>query len=480
MSKPTREKWSNNFGEWFRWVLDGAELYDYRYPVKGCGVWRPYGFKLRKNVLEVLRKLLDSTGHDEVLLPLLIPENLLAKEAEHVREFGAQVFWVTHGGRDELDIKLALRPTSETALAPMLKLWIKSHADLPIKIYQVVSVFRYETKATRPLIRVREITTFKEAHTAHATFEEAEEQVKEAIKIYSEFFDELMIPYVISIRPSWDKFAGALYTVAFDTIMPDGRVMQIGTVHNLGQNFSKAFEITYLKVDGTHEYIWQTCYGISERAIAALIAVHGDDRGMIIPPKLAPIQVVIIPIPYKGVEEKVLNACRNVHEKLVKAGFRVKLDDREDVTPGSKFYDWELRGVPIRIEIGPKDVEENTITISRRDTLERTRCKNDELIDCLKKLMKEIEDSLRNRAWSWFKEKVHRTNSLEEAKKAIEERGGIVELYWCGNEKCGLIAEEKIGARVLGEAIDLKEEINGKCAICSEKASKILRIARTY
>ena len=322
MSKPTREKWSSNFSEWFRWVLDGAELYDYRYPIKGCGVWRPYGFKLRRNILEIIRKLLDSTGHDEILLPLLIPETLLAKESEHVKGFEGQVYWVTRGGYDDLDVKLALRPTSETALAPMLKLWIKSHADLPIKIYQIVSVFRYETKATRPLIRVREITTFKEAHTAHATFEDSERQIKEAVEIYSRFFDELYIPYVINIRPSWDKFAGALYTIAFDTLMPDGRVMQIGTVHNLGQNFSKAFDITYLKVDGTHDYVWQTCYGISERVIAALISIHGDDRGLIIPPNIAPIQIVIIPIPYKGVEEIVDKACREVYGILVKAGFR--------------------------------------------------------------------------------------------------------------------------------------------------------------
>ncbi|MCS7386184.1 MAG: proline--tRNA ligase [archaeon GB-1867-005] len=480
MSSPSRERWSSNFSEWYREVLDGAELYDYRYPLKGCGVWRPYGFKLRRNVLKILRSLLDSTGHEEILLPLLIPETLLAKEAAHVRGFEGQVYWVTRGGFDELDVKLALRPTSETALAPMLKLWVKAHTDLPLKIYQVVSVFRYETKATRPLIRVREITTFKEAHTAHASLEDAERQVKEAVEIYSKFFDQLGVPYAISVRPEWDKFAGAIYTIAFDTIMPDGRVMQIGTVHNLGQNFSKAFEIEFLKPDGTHDYVWQTCYGISERVIAALISVHGDDRGLILPPNVAPIQIVIIPIPYKGVEEVVDKMCRKVYSMLSKAGFRVKYDDREGITPGSKFYDWELRGVPLRVEIGPKDVEEETITISRRDTLERTKCKVDDAVRILNQLMKDIQDKLKKRAWNWFKSKISRASSLEEVKAMLGDRKGIIEITWCGKEECGLKAGEEADARVLGEAIDLSEKVSGKCVVCGEKATKILRLAKAY
>lgn len=479
MTKPSREKWEKNFSEWFRSVLDGAELYDYRYPIKGCGVWRPYGFKLRRNVLKIIRRLLDETNHQEVLLPLLIPETLLAKESEHVKGFEEQVYWVTHGGLDKLDVKLALRPTSETALAPMLKLWIKSHTDLPLKVYQVVSVFRYETKATRPLIRVREITTFKEAHTAHATLEDAERQVKEAIKVYSRFFDELGIPYTINLRPQWDKFAGAIYTVAFDTIMPDKRVMQIGTVHNLGQNFSKAFEITYLKVDGTHDYVWQTCYGISERVIAALISIHGDDRGLILPPSIAPIQLIIVPIPYKGIEEKVYERSREIYEKLMKTGFRVKLDDREDITPGSKFYDWELRGVPLRIEIGPIDLEEETITVSRRDTLERYKFKTNEMIEKLKRLLNEIEEALKKRAQQWFKEQISRIENLEEAKRTFEEKGGIIEVPWCGNDECGLKIGEKLNARVLGEALDVKE-YPSKCIICNKESKKILRLARTY
>ncbi len=220
--KISREKWSSNFSEWFDWVISQAEIYDYgRYPVKGSGVWMPYGFKIRQNVTTLIRKLLDETGHEEVLFPLLIPETLLKKEAEHIKGFEKEVFWVTHGGEDELEERFALRPTSEVAITLMESLWIKGYSQLPRKFYQIVSVFRYETKATRPMIRVRELSTFKEAHTVHETFEDAARQVDEAVEIYSKFFDILGIPYLISRRPEWDKFAGAEYTIALDTIMPD-------------------------------------------------------------------------------------------------------------------------------------------------------------------------------------------------------------------------------------------------------------------
>ncbi|MHA1300796.1 MAG: aminoacyl--tRNA ligase-related protein, partial [Candidatus Helarchaeota archaeon] len=276
-------KWKKNFSEWFNEIISETEILDYRYPLKGCGVWRPYGFKIRKNVLRIIRDLLDETGHDETLFPLLIPDYIFAKEAIHVKGFEEEVYWVTHGGLKELDVKLALRPTSETAIYPMFALWIRSHADFPVKVYQAVSTFRYETKATRPLIRVREITTFKEAHTAHATWEDAEKQVEEGKMVYSKFFQKLGIPYIINKRPEWDKFPGAVYTLAFDTLTMDRKSLQIGTVHNLGQTFAKTFNIEYETEDGGRDYAYQTCYGISERTIAALIAVHGDDRGLKLP-----------------------------------------------------------------------------------------------------------------------------------------------------------------------------------------------------
>ncbi len=234
---PERKQWEGNYSEWFHKVIQEVPVYDMRYPVKGTGIWTPYGFKIRKGVTQIIRDELEKTGHDEVLFPLLIPEYMLGKEGEHIKDFEDEVYWVTHGGKSPLDVKLALRPTSETAIYPMFQLWINAYSDLPLKIFQIVNVFRYETKATRPMIRVREVSTFKEAHTAHATREEAEAQVKQGIEIYSTIFSKLKLPYVRTKRPEWDKFPGAEYTVAFDTVLPDGKVLQIGTVHALGQGF---------------------------------------------------------------------------------------------------------------------------------------------------------------------------------------------------------------------------------------------------
>ncbi len=453
---------------------------DYRYPIKGCGVWLPYGFKIRTNVFQILRNLLDSTGHEETLFPLMIPETALSKESSHVRSFEEQCFWVTHGGTEPLKIKYALRPTSETAIAPMLKLWIRSHADLPLKLYQIVNIFRYETKATRPIIRMREVSTFKEAHTSHATFEEAEEQVKEAIKVYKTFFDAMGVPYRISRRPDWDKFPGALYSVAFDVICPDGRSLQIGTVHNLGQNFSKAFDITYETEEGKQEHIWQTCYGISGRAIAAVLTVHGDDYGVVLPPKIAPVEVVIIPIPYKGKEEQINKTCKDIAVVLKKANIRVELDLRADLTPGSKFYYWDLKGVPIRIEIGPKDIRQREATIVRRDTLEKQSCKISGLATTIKELMDKMTEDLRLKAWKWMDKRIHRVDNLEEAKMLLTKREGIVEVLWCGDVECGHKLEEVAGARVLGIPSDIEEKIGGKCGICEKNATSIVRVAIAY
>jgi len=468
-----------DFTKWFRDVTLMAEVYDYRVLVKGCGVWPGYGFKLRNNVLSILRRLLDETGHEECLFPLLIPRNLLAKEAEHIRSFEKEVFWVTKGGDVELDEKLALRPTSETVIMPMFKLWIHSHTDLPKKVYQVVSVFRYETKATHPMIRVREVTTFKEAHTAHASPEDAERQVKEAVGIYRKFFDELGIPYVVSMRPPWDKFAGAIYTISFDTLMPEGRALQIGTVHNLGQNFSKAFEVEYLKPDGSRDYVYTTSYGVSERVVAALISIHGDDHGLVLPPKVAPIQAVVVPIPYKGRETEVAEAARKVRELVAEAGIRVRLDDRDDVTPGEKFYYWELKGVPVRVEVGPRDVESGTATLCRRDSLERSKVGVNEVAERIKDLFVDIERSLRERAWREFKEGLIYASTLDEARELVAARRGIVHVAWCGSEECGLRLEDEVEGRVLGTPLD-EEEVEGRCVVCRGEAATMVRLAKTY
>lgn len=475
-----RQKWSKDFGEWFREVLINAGIMDYRYPIKGSGVWMPYGFKIRRNILQMLRDLLDESGHDETLFPLLIPETSLAQEASHVKSFEGECFWVTHGGYEPLRVRYALRPTSETVIAPMLKLWIRSHADLPMKMYQIVNVFRHETKATRPIIRMREVATFKEAHTCHATCEEAEKQVQQAIKLYKQFFDTVGVPYVVSQRPEWDKFAGALYTIAFDMLCPDGRTLQIGTVHNLGQNFAKAFNITFENIDGSQDYIWTTSYGISGRGIAAVLITHGDDNGIVLPPEIAPIQVVIVPVPYKGKGQQVNEACEKVFHTLKNAGFRVELDLRKDLTPGNKFYYWELRGVPIRIEIGPRDLENGVVTIVRRDSLEKQTRKFDEVEAAIRDLSEKILFDLKINAKARLDERIFRVNILSEAKSLLKRKAGIVEVPWCGTDNCGHNLEEKVQARLLGFPEDTKEKIHGNCVICGMDATKIVRVALAY
>ncbi|AEM38682.1 prolyl-tRNA synthetase [Pyrolobus fumarii 1A] len=479
-----RRRWSEEFPRWFDWVLEAAGIYDWsHYPVKGMGVWLPYGFKIRRLVTDLIRRLLDETGHDEVLFPLLIPEHLMRKEAEHIKGFEAEVYWVTRGGIQELDVKLALRPTSETAITYMESFWIKSYKQLPAKYYQIVSIFRYETKATRPLIRLREVTTFKEAHTAHANFDDSERQVLEAIDVYKRFFDALGIPYLISRRPEWDKFAGAVYTIAFDTIMPDGRALQIGTVHNLGQNFSKAFDVKIQLPDETLDYIWQTSYGLSDRVIATIIAIHGDDRGLVLPPIVAPIQVVVVPIPAKSEEEtrKVREYIDSIVEELREKGVRVYVDWRSDVTPGYKFYDWELRGVPVRLEVGPRDVKNRTVVVARRDTLEKKTVPRDQVISEVLHLLDDIGRNMREKAWKWFRSYVHRSESLDEARKLLEEKRGIVEVPWCGREECGKRMEELTDAKVLGSPLQPPEWVRGaSCPVCGRPAATSLRLAKRY
>lgn len=478
----SREKWRSNFSEWFDRVLSEAEIYDYgRYPVKGMGIWMPYGFKIRQNVINLIRKLLDETGHEEVLFPLLIPEDLLRKESEHIRGFEGEVFWVTKGGEEDLGVKLALRPTSEVAITYMESLWIKSYKQLPKKFYQIVSVFRYETKATRPMIRLREVTTFKEAHTIHETYEDAQRQVNEAIEIYKKFFDMLGIPYVLSERPSWDRFAGAEHTYAFDTLMPDGRALQIGTVHHLGQHFTKAFDYKIQKADGSLDYPYQTSYGISDRVVAVSIAINGDDHGPVLSPIIAPIKVIIIPIPAKAEEDtkKIEEYAENVAKILKDNGIETVVDNNMEITPGEKFYIWELKGVPLRIEIGLREYKAGNVTIKRRDTLQPKVVNKDDVVQEVKRILDEIVIDLRKRAWEDFNSRIYYTNNEEELKKLLEERGGIIEVPWCGSEDCGLKLQNNISGRVLGYPLEPKKTSDA-CIVCKKPSVNVLRIAKTY
>jgi prolyl-tRNA synthetase len=330
-----------------------------------------------------------------------------------------------------------------------------------MKFYQIVNTFRYETKHTRPLIRVREITTFKEAHTIHADAEGAKNQVNNDIEIYGSFFDQLGIPYLVTRRPDWDKFPGADYTMAFDTLLPDGKTLQIGTVHNLGQTFARTFEITYETAEGEHEYVYQTCYGLSDRVIASIIGIHGDSSGLNLPPTVAPYQVVIVPVLFKKGSQEVLDFCSKLYDKIKKNGIRVHFDDR-DLRAGKKYYEWEMRGVPLRLEIGPRDIENKKMVALRRDTMEKETLDYHEetLIDDLNEILTDIIQNLKNKAWQEFNKNIRPANSLEEARDILKQNKGIISFGWCGDESCGKEIEEFVQVDILGLH---QESTEGKC-----------------
>ena len=466
MVEPETEK---NFDEWYNEIVEKAELCDKRYPIKGMNVWLPYGWNLMQNIDAIIREEMKKTGHKEVYFPLLIPEIFFKKEEEHIKGFSQEVFWVTHAGKNELEEKMLLRPTSETAIYPMFSLWIRSHADLPLKIYQIVNTFRYETKMTKAFIRVREIHFF-EAHTAHATFEEAENQVKEDIKIAEKFFRKLCIPFLLSRRPEWDKFAGAFYSIGIDVLMPSLRALQVGSIHQYKQNFSKPFDIRYESMDGKHHYCHQTTYGMSERVLGAIIGLHGDEKGLVLPSSIAPIKIVIVPILFKGWEEKIMNECKKLKEEIELMNLSCHVDER-DKTPGNKFYDWELKGVPLRIEVGPRDIQKGVFTLVSRDGIKKEINRNE--IEKIKDELVDFDERLYDKAKKFMNENIHRI-------KKIEGKEGIVEIPWCGNEECSQKIEEKLDMKSLGVPLEKNNIKNAKCPICGEKATKWLRLAKSY
>jgi len=465
------------FSEWYNELLWRAEIMDVRYPVKGLYVWFPYGFAIRKFVYQRLRELLDR-DHQETLFPLLIPEQEFMKEAEHIKGFEDEVYWVTHGGTTPLDVKLALRPTSETAIYPMYALWVRSHADLPLKLYQIVNTFRYETKQTRPLIRLREITSFMESHTVHTTWDDAEEQVESEIALTREFYDGLSIPTIVSKRPDWDKFPGADYTIAVDAIMPNGKTLQIGTVHHLGEHFSKTFSIMYEDKNGEQIFANQTCYGISERCIAALIGMHGDDKGLILPPVAAPVQIVIVPITIGKRHEDVMAAARKLHKDLTSAGFRVKLDTR-DMRPGAKYYWWELRGVPLRLELGPRDLDAGKVMAIKR-TGEKTSIDLATAADGVTLVLEEITDVIWAKAQENIKNHLCTAATMDTLNGALNE-SKVAVVPWCQDKACGDIIEEKTNASVLGTDVrsPYVNTSDGMCVVCG-RPGKATLVGRTY
>lgn len=473
---------SEDFSEWYTQVIQKAELADIRYNVKGFLVHMPWSVKIMKLMNDFLEKELEKYGHEPVLFPSVIPESFLKKEREHA-EFSAEVFWVTEGGSDheKLEEKLALRPTSETAMYTMFSIWIRSWRDLPFKTYQNCQVWRYESY-TRPFIRGREFYWI-EAHNAFATQEDAEKQVEEDMKITENtLYKQFAIPFLFFKRPEHDKFKGAVHTFATDTIMPDGRVIQLPSTHFLGQNFSKAFNIKFIDKDKKEKYVWQTCYGPAVwRILGAVVAIHGDDKGLILPPAIAPYQVVIIPIYYKKEEKQnVLKKAEEILENLKKS-FRIAVDKREEYTPGWKFNYWEMKGVPIRIEVGPKDIKKKQVVLVRRDSRKRIIIKERLLGENLDKLLRSIQESLTKKTDEFFKGYLSEAKNFKELKKILEEKGGLVKINWCGRVECAdYIKSETNGGTIRGTVFGKEEKLKGKCVRCNSESKYVVYVAKQY
>lgn len=479
---------SKDFMEWYNEVVELAELTDKRYPIKGMNIWRPYGQRLMSAIDNFTRAEMTRTHHDEVSFPLMIPEKLFMKEADQIKGFGSEVFWVTHAGDNELPEgeRWIVRPTSECAMYEVFPLWIRSHSDLPLRTYQICNVFRYETKQTRAFIRVREIHFFED-HSVFATEAEARAHVEEDLDVVHHVYDKLALPALYSRRPDWDKFPGAVDSTGADVVMPSGRTLQCATVHYYGTNFAQAYDMNYEADAGGHKFCHQTTYGMSERLVGAVVGCHGDDSGLILPPDIAPIQVVVVPVLFKDGTEAVLAACRDVHRRLVAAGFRVELDERAK-TSGEKYYHWELRGVPLRLEVGPKDVEKKSVFAARRDVGKEGK-KPIPLSDLERGVaatLAEIQKALYERQAAFVKTRVKHPKSLDEAKKLDAEgeksgTGYILTMAICGTE-CAATVEKGLDIKTLGvpAGVDKAENVGGTCAVCGKTAKDTLRFARTY
>jgi prolyl-tRNA synthetase len=472
-------KKAEDFSEWYTQVVVKSGLADYA-PVKGCMIFRELSYAIWEKIQETFNEKIKATGHKNVYFPLFIPESFLKKEAEHFKGFVPQVAWVTVGGETPLEERLAIRPTSETIMYATYAKWIRSWRDLPLKLNQWNSVVRWETEATRLFLRTREFL-WQEGHTAHATKEEADQEVMEILNIYKEIIENyLAIPVLAGRKTENEKFKGALYTTTLEALMPDGKALQMGTSHQLGQNFSKAFNIKFLDKDEKERYVWQTSWGFSTRMIGAMVMVHGDDKGLVLPPKVAPTQAVIVPIPYKHTDSTAIFAkTKEIYEKLKKHGILAVLDDRSEYTPGWKFNEWELKGVPIRIEVGPRDLKQKQATLARRDTFERIAVKEEEIANAVAKLLEEIQKNLFNKAKKFLEENITTVKTYEEFKKTLKEKGGFIRACWCTNSACEEKIKEETGATIRIVPFE-REKIFSKCIYCGKEAREVVYFARAY
>ena len=425
---------SQDFGRWYIDVVRRAELADYS-PVKGCMVIRPYGYAIWELMQQGLDRRFKETGHVNAYFPLLIPESLLMREAEHVEGFAPQVAWVTQGGTEPLEERLLIRPTSETIIGTMYAKWIQSWRDLPILINQWANVVRWE-KVTRLFLRTTEFL-WQEGHTAHETAEEAEEETLKMLGVYKDFAErDLAMPVVDGLKTESEKFAGAERTYSIEALMRDGRALQAGTSHDLGQNFAKAFDITFQARDKSVQYVYGTSWGVSTRMIGGVIMTHGDDGGLILPPVIAPYQVVIVPITRGNWRETVLPVAQSIRDSLVARGIRVMFDDRDSQTPGWKFNEWEMRGVPLRLEIGPKDIAKSQVVLARRDTREKASTPMEGLPVHVDQQLRVIQQALFERATQFRDEHTTETDSYDEFKQIMDGRPGFVVAPWCGSAQC--------------------------------------------
>jgi prolyl-tRNA synthetase len=452
---------------------------------------KPYGMKLWESIKEDFNDKITSTGVDNAYFPLFIPESYLEKEEDIVEGFDPEVAWVTHGGNEELEERLAVRPTSESIIAPYMSDEVRSHRDLPMRLNQWANVIRWEATDTRPFLRTREFL-WQEGHTAHATEESADEETMLRLEQYQEVIeDHLAIPSILGYKPEHDKFPGAKYTTTIETLMPDGKSIQSGTSHQLGQHFAEAFDITFEDENSDEQTAWTTSWGLSTRTIGALIMAHGDDDGLRLPPSVAPHQVVVVPIFQEDNQEEVLDYAEEVAGDLEDEGLRAEFDDREHRTPGYKFNEWELKGVPLRVEVGPNEMEDDAVTTVRRDTGDKEMgLDREEFIDSAEATLEDIQASMYEELEEYLHENIREAESKNEILATIGKSRGYVKTRWCGDESCEAEVKEEVSAEIVVlpfeegskpatiQASD--EEIDGQCAICGEEAERWAYFATNY
>ena len=471
-------KQSEDFSRWYLDVIRKAELADYS-PMKGMMVIRPYGFEIWELIRDQLDRMFKETGHRNAYFPLFIPESFLKKEADHVEGFAPEVAWVTHGGSEPLEERLAVRPTSEAIICSMYAKWVQSWRDLPLLYNQWANVVRWE-KVTRPFLRTTEFL-WQEGHTVHATAEEAEEETLRMLGIYTKLAEEVLaIPVVPGRKSDSEKFAGAVRTYTIEMLMPDGKALQGGTSHFLGQNFAKAFNIRFENRSQQLEYAWQTSWGATTRLVGAVIMTHGDDSGLILPPRVAPVQAVIVPISRGDWRETVLPKARELEETLRRSGIRTYLDDRDGFTPGWKFSEWEMRGVPLRIEIGPKDIEKGqAVMVSRLDrskTFVGAAGIGEAVRDQLELIQKALlERALRNRV-----ENTRPAETMDEIRSILEEKRGFVRTGWCGERSCEERVKADCSATVRVILDEPGEAVHRRCGICGGESRHEVLLAKAY